>query len=245
MAVIGGVSYGVSTVVAAAPLFSLSTPITQQVAGAYAGGFVQGLGVGISNGQTGLDLFGTATFSAGVGAVSAGVAGTIANNWANRHGLRNGGYVPSEPSSGEFPGVPNAAQPHKRVPYTVFSDGSEIPIPSSYSKAVMRIPDMVRSVVLEAGEFTYTKTAANHWAEYVKTGYRAGLLSRPYMRSPLMIQEIMSTGPGTPDAFFKRGLNWKVPGYFTPDPTKPAVAGIWELGLNPDTKIIYHFNFAR
>jgi hypothetical protein len=201
------------------------------------------LGIGISNGQTGLDLFGTATFSAGAGAVTAGVAGTIGNKLA---GLRNGGYVPSEPSLGEFPGVPNAAEPHKRVPYTISSASPDIqPIPAPYSKAVMRIPDMVRSVVLEAGEFTYTNTAANHWAEYVKTGYRANLLSRPYMRSPLIIQEIMSTGPGVPDAFFKGGLNWKVPGYFTPDPTKPAVPGVWELGLNPDTKIIYHFNFAR
>jgi hypothetical protein len=154
MAVIGGVSYGVSTVVAAAPLFSLSTPITQQVAGAYAGGFVQGLGIGISNGQTGLDLFGTATFSAGAGAVTAGVAGTIGNKLA---GLRNGHYEPGGESIGEFPGVPNAADPSKRVPYEVHSS---TPTPTQYGNKTIRIPDMVRPPAAEFSHRTFFRPSS-------------------------------------------------------------------------------------
>jgi hypothetical protein len=34
------------------------------------------------------------------------------------------------------------------------------------------------------------------------------------MKSPLTIQEIMSTGKGIPDATFKGGMNYKVPGSF-------------------------------
>ncbi|MPM44633.1 hypothetical protein SDC9_91312 [bioreactor metagenome] len=34
------------------------------------------------------------------------------------------------------------------------------------------------------------------------------------MRYPLTIQEIMSTDKGIPDATFKGGMNWGVPGTF-------------------------------
>jgi hypothetical protein len=148
MAVIGGVSYGVGTVVSTSQFFALSSPITQQVAGAYVGGFVQGLGVGMSNGLTGLDLFGTATFSAGAGAVTAGVAGTIGKKLANRS-LRNGHYEPGGESVAEFPGVPNAAEPSKRVPYEVRSSTAT---PTQYSDKTIRIPDMTRPISAELAE---------------------------------------------------------------------------------------------
>lgn len=67
----------------------------------------------------------------------------------------------------------------------------------------------------------------------------AGQLARPYMKSSLTIQEIMSTGKGIPDATFKGGMNWKVPGTFR------GSQGIWELGINPKTNVIYHFNFVH
>ena len=64
-------------------------------------------------------------------------------------------------------------------------------------------------------------------------------MARPYMNSPLTIQEIMQAGKGIPDATFKGGVNWKVPGVFR------GTQGIWELGINPKTKVIYHFNFTH
>ena len=87
--------------------------------------------------------------------------------------------------------------------------------------------------------FTYTKSAGKHLTEVVKKGANAGQLSRPYMKSPLTIKEIMSTGKGIPDATFKGGMNWKVPGTFR------GSQGIWELGINPKTNVIYHFNFVH
>ena len=88
-------------------------------------------------------------------------------------------------------------------------------------------------------EYTFTKTAAKHLTEVVKRGENAGQLARPYMNSPLTIQEIMSTGKGTLDATFKGGMNWRVPGTFR------GSQGIWELGINPKTNVIYHFNFTH
>jgi hypothetical protein len=75
------------------------------------------------------------------------------------------------------------------------------------------------------GEYTLTKTVSNN------------LATRPYLNSPLTIQNIMSTGKGIPDAFYKGGMNWKVPGSFN------GSNGIFELGINPETKVIYHFLF--
>ena len=49
----------------------------------------------------------------------------------------------------------------------------------------------------------------------------------------------MKSGNGTPDAFFKGGMNWKVPGTFQ------GSNGIFELGLNPETNTIYHFLFKN
>ena len=95
--------------------------------------------------------------------------------------------------------------------------------------------------VSQAGisEYVYTKTAAKHFSDIVKKGIYKGEMARPYMNSPLTIQEIMQAGKGIPDATFKGGVNWKVPGVFR------GTQGIWELGINPKTKVIYHFNFTH
>ncbi|MBX3009843.1 MAG: hypothetical protein KF816_17595, partial [Melioribacteraceae bacterium] len=87
--------------------------------------------------------------------------------------------------------------------------------------------------------FTYTKSAGKHLTEVVTRGANKGQLARPYMNSPLTIQEIMSTGKGTLDATFKGGMNWRVPGTFR------GSQGVWELGINPKTNVIYHFNFTH
>lgn len=93
--------------------------------------------------------------------------------------------------------------------------------------------------IINAGKgiFNFTKTAGKHLNEVVKHGPNAGQLARPYMRSPLTIKAIMATGKGIPDATFKSGMNWRVPGTFR------GSEGIWELGINPKTNVIYHFNF--
>ena len=78
---------------------------------------------------------------------------------------------------------------------------------------------------IEAGNYTFTKTAAKH------------LSSRPYMDSPSTITNIMKSGKGVPDATFKGGMNYKVPGTFN------GSQGVWELGINPQTNTIYHFLF--
>ena len=88
------------------------------------------------------------------------------------------------------------------------------------------------------GGYIYTKSAGKHLTEVVKRGAHRGELTRPYMNSPLTIQEIMSTGRGIPDATFKGGLNWRAPGTFR------GSQGVWELGINPNTNVIYHFNFV-
>jgi hypothetical protein len=87
--------------------------------------------------------------------------------------------------------------------------------------------------------YSFTKSAAKHLTEVVKRGENAGQLSRPYMRSGLVIQEIMNAGKGVPDATYKGGINYQVPGVFR------GSAGTWELGINPKTNVIYHFNFTN
>jgi len=49
----------------------------------------------------------------------------------------------------------------------------------------------------------------------------------------------MSTGPGMPDATFSGGFNWQVPGTFR------GSSGTFELGINPESTVIYHFNFVK
>ena len=88
-------------------------------------------------------------------------------------------------------------------------------------------------------EFSFTNSAGKHIKDIVKKGEFAGQLSRPYMNSPLTIREIMSSAQGTPDKTFTGGMNWRVQGKFR------GSSGIWELGISPETKLIYHFNFTN
>jgi hypothetical protein len=57
--------------------------------------------------------------------------------------------------------------------------------------------------------------------------------------SMLLQNRIMKSGEGVPDAWFKGGMNWKVPGTFQ------GSEGTFELGINPETNTIYHFLFKN
>ncbi len=92
--------------------------------------------------------------------------------------------------------------------------------------------------ILQIGDFRYSKSAAKHFTELVKRGPNAGKLSRPYMKSPHTINEIMASKQPIPDpGGLAGGLRWDVPGTFR------GSEGTWELVLHPDSGIIYHFNF--
>ncbi len=91
---------------------------------------------------------------------------------------------------------------------------------------------------LKVRKFTYTNTAAKHFTEFVKKGPNAGKLSRPYMKSQLTIEEIMTAGKPIPDpGGIPGGLRWDVPGVLR------GSEGTWELVIHPETNVIYHFNF--
>jgi RHS repeat-associated protein len=78
---------------------------------------------------------------------------------------------------------------------------------------------------IQAGKYTLTNKVAQ------------GLATRPYINSPSTITNIMKSGKGIADKFFKGGVNYKVPGTFQ------GYKGIFELGINPETNTIYHFLF--
>jgi hypothetical protein len=89
-------------------------------------------------------------------------------------------------------------------------------------------------------EFKFSQTAAKHYTEIIKRGPYAGSSSKPYMKSSLTINEIMSAKQPIPDpGGLPGGLRWDVPGTFR------GTDGIWELVFHPETNIIYHFNFKR
>lgn len=59
-------------------------------------------------------------------------------------------------------------------------------------------------------------------------GYQhAGMLARPYMRSLLVIQEIMATGQGVADKSAAGAIEYAVQGTFR------GSSGTWELVINP------------
>ena len=92
--------------------------------------------------------------------------------------------------------------------------------------------------IAKIGNFKYTNTVLNHLNDVVKKGPYKGELSRPYMRSPQIIDEIIAAGKPIQDPGGVPGaLRWDVPGTFR------GAEGTWELVLHPENGIIYHFNF--
>jgi hypothetical protein len=77
-----------------------------------------------------------------------------------------------------------------------------------------------------SGEFKLTDTVAKN------------LATRPYLKSPLTIQEIMAGGKPIPDpGGFPGALRWDVPGGFN------GSTGTWELVVDPKTNTVLHFLF--
>jgi hypothetical protein len=87
-------------------------------------------------------------------------------------------------------------------------------------------------------DYVFTKTAEKHLGEFVSSGENFGKLSRPYMRSHLTINEILRAGKGVPDAYAKGATNFRVPGTFR------GSSGTWELVVDQEKKLIYHYNFV-
>jgi hypothetical protein len=101
-----------------------------------------------------------------------------------------------------------------------------------------KITGNVGAAPLKVGDYTFSETAASHFNKITKkSGWYNGQPSRPYMSSPLSIQEIISSGKGVPDKFLKGGIKYNVPGEFCGN------KGMWELVLHPKEQKIYHFLF--
>jgi hypothetical protein len=96
------------------------------------------------------------------------------------------------------------------------------------------------STAVQVGDYTLTGTVAGHLSDTVGgVGDYSGSLARPYIQSPSTINEIVSTGQGVPDPGGLAGaLRYDVPGTFR------GSSGTWQLVINPDTKVVYHFNFV-
>jgi hypothetical protein len=91
---------------------------------------------------------------------------------------------------------------------------------------------------IKVGEYTYAGGAAKHFDKVIKHGKHSGEVRRPFMRSPLHIQEIISTGKSSPDIFIKDSRRFNVPGTFR------GSQGTWELVIDLKQKVIYHYNFT-
>ncbi len=82
-----------------------------------------------------------------------------------------------------------------------------------------------------AGDYTYTVTVLNNQ------------LSRPWIGSRLFPQVIENTGLGVPDpGGIPTALRYEVLGSYS-GPSGGLSYGTWELVVDPETKMIYHFNF--
>jgi RHS repeat-associated protein len=86
------------------------------------------------------------------------------------------------------------------------------------------------------GEWTMTRKVASHLTELVKYGSYKGELARPFMSSPLLIKEIMSSAEPIADQFSAGASKWTVPGLFR------GREGVWELVIDGSNRIL-HFNF--
>ena len=67
---------------------------------------------------------------------------------------------------------------------------------------------------IQSCEYIYMNSARRRLTNEAIKGENIGRLSRPYMRSPLIIKEIISTKEGIPDATAKGALNYRAPGTF-------------------------------
>ena len=83
-----------------------------------------------------------------------------------------------------------------------------------------------------------TQTVANHLNDIIKHGANKGQLSRPYINSTLLLNEIMNAQDPVKDAAVEGALKWAVEGTFN------GASGTWELVVDFTTNTILHFNFV-
>ena len=91
----------------------------------------------------------------------------------------------------------------------------------------------------KAAENGARQGAARHYHELNTKGLYSDKLSRPFMRSPNTINEIMAAGESIPDPRKISGaFRWDVPGTFR------GSEGTWELVIHLESNTIIHFNFV-
>ncbi len=87
----------------------------------------------------------------------------------------------------------------------------------------------VRSLINSAGKLKYTKTVMKH------------INDRPYMKSTVVIREIMKAARPVADNSLKNGYKWVVEGFVIIN--GKASTGVWELVIDATTKTVVHFLF--
>jgi YD repeat-containing protein len=95
------------------------------------------------------------------------------------------------------------------------------------------IDDLVSRV--DVDNLSMTQTVANHLGDIT----RAGVPSRPYLNSNLVLREVIAGSRPVPDPGGVPGaLRWDTPGALN------GRAGTWELVIDTNTNRILHFNFV-
>jgi hypothetical protein len=90
---------------------------------------------------------------------------------------------------------------------------------------------------IDFGNLRFTDTAANHAA------------SRPYVDSPLTLEEIVRAADPVPDpGGLPNGWKWEVPGSTArsssyTDTSRNTSFGTWEVVIDLDTNTVVHFLF--
>lgn len=98
-------------------------------------------------------------------------------------------------------------------------------------KSTIKQSVSVRNLIKNASKLKYTKTVMNH------------MNSRPYMKSTLVIQDIMKAVKPVADKSLKNGYKWVVEGFVIIN--GKAKAGVWELVVDASTKTVVHFLFKH
>ncbi|GAA1854178.1 RHS repeat-associated core domain-containing protein [Myceligenerans crystallogenes] len=92
---------------------------------------------------------------------------------------------------------------------------------------------------VDVDEMTMTKTVSNHFGDIIKKGVHKGDPVRPFMKSRLVVKEIMAGSSPKPDPQGAAGaLRWDTPGRFR------GSDGMWELVVDTEANQIMHFNFV-
>ena len=98
-------------------------------------------------------------------------------------------------------------------------------------KSAVKQTAQVQKLIRNASKLKYSKTAMSH------------INSRPYMKSTLLIQEIMKAAKPVADTSLKNGYKWLVNGVAIMGKSKKVQQGVLELVIDASTNTIVHFLF--